>query len=82
VLRFEAGGSSFLRWHSKKKQRLVVLIDGEVLAAPETREEIRDGQLSVSLWAGADRKAFAAKVKTLSAGALSHRVVIRDDKAP
>ncbi|MEZ4445560.1 MAG: hypothetical protein R3B72_41175 [Polyangiaceae bacterium] len=77
-LTFEGNGRSFLRWSSKQKVALLVLIDGQVLARVTPDAEITDGVLSFPLTI--DDAAAKKLAAALDGVALSHDTVFKEAK--
>jgi hypothetical protein len=77
VITFEDRGKNFLRWQGKEKSRLLVRVDGDIVAAVQLTEPIKDGALRVP-WKGdpAQAKAIAA---SLDGVAVSHETVLKED---
>jgi hypothetical protein len=77
AISFEGNGKSFLRWQGKQKARLLLRYDGDVIAAVQLTEPIKDGVLRVS---GLPPKRATAVAADIDGTAVSHECVFKEQK--
>lgn len=77
AITLEGNGKSFLRWQGKQKGRLLVRVDGDVIAAVQLDEPVKDGVLRVD---GMPPERAAAVAAEIDGTAVSHECVLKETK--
>lgn len=77
AITFEGNGKSFLRWQGKQKGRLLVRVDGAVIAAVQLDEPITDGVLRID---GLPPERATAVAADIDGTAVSHECVFKEKK--
>ena len=75
VITLEGSGKSFLRWQGKQKGRLLLRVDGEVIAAVQLDEPVTDGMLRVT---GLPPERATAVAADIDGTAVSHACVLKE----
>jgi len=77
AISFEGNGKSFLRWQGKQKSRLLLRVDGDVIATVQLTEPIKDGVLHVS---GLPQEQVTAIADDVDGTAVSHECVLKEEE--